>query len=289
MKSCAPPDPDTRTPCEPPPAGSWDVHCHVFGPTARFPYNEDRSYDPPEAAVEDLMKVHDTLGFARGVIVQSSVHGTDNGAMLHALAAGKGRYRGVANLDGTESEAEIARLHDAGVRGVRFNFVRFLGGPPDLKSFRRTVDAVAGFGWHVVVHAHGADLVEHETLFRGLQIPVVIDHMAHPDMAGGPGQDGFRLLLDLIRDCGWWTKICNGDRVSALDFPCAELLPFARRVIEADPDRVLWGTDWPHPMYRADRPVPNDCTLLEMLYSFTPEPEIRRKALVNNPARLYGP
>lgn len=289
MKSCAPPDPNTRKPVELPPSGSWDVHCHVFGPTARFAYREDRSYNPPEAPVEDLWRVHNTLGFDRGVVVQSSVHGTDNSAMLNALGKSNSRYRGVANLDGTEPDTEIARLHDAGVRGVRFNFVRFLGGPPDLKQFRRAVDAVAEFGWHVVIHAHGDDLIEHEEMFRSLSIPVVIDHMAHPDVQGGPGQKSFQLLLGLIRDCGWWTKICNGDRVSALDFPCEDVLPFARHVIEADPDLILWGTDWPHPMYREDRDVPNDCDLLELLYSFTPEADIRRKVLVDNPERLYGP
>ncbi|MDA0664700.1 MAG: amidohydrolase family protein [Proteobacteria bacterium] len=287
METSPPPDPNTRIPAVAPPPGSWDVHCHVFGPTAKFPYREGRSYDPQEAPVENLSRVHDTLGFDRGVIVQSSIHGTDNSAMLYAMAKSGGRYRGVANLDGTEPESEIARLHDAGVRGVRFNFVRFLGGPPDLGQFQRAIDAVADFGWHVVIHAHGDDLIEHEMMFRAIRIPVVLDHMAHPDVQGGTDQKSFQLLLDLIRGRGWWTKICNGDRVSALDFPCSDVLPFARCVIDADPDRILWGTDWPHPMYRKDREVPNDCDLLELLYSFTPEPDIRRKVLVDNPERLY--
>lgn len=288
METCAPPDPNTRTPAVALPPGSWDAHCHVFGPKAKFAYREGRSYDPPEAPVENLWRVHDTLGFERGVVVQSSIHGADNSAMLDALAQSDGRYLGVVNLDGSEPDSEISRLHDAGVRGLRFNFVRFLGGPPDLKTFQRVIDAVAAFGWHVVIHVHGEDLVDHETMFRAIQIPVVVDHMASPDIGQDTGQKTFQLLLDLIRDRGWWTKISNGDRISIQGLPCDDLVPYARCVIEADPDRVLWGTDWPHPMYRDDRTIPNDCDLVELLYRYTPEPEIRRKVLVDNPKRLLG-
>jgi len=288
VELCLPPDPDTRRPAVVPPPLSCDVHCHVFGPKARFPYWEGRPYDPPEAPVENLMRMHDTLGFDRGVVVQSSIHGTDNGAMLYALEQGKGRYRGIANMDGSEPETQLEAMHAAGVRGVRFNFVPFLGGPPDLAVFQRVLDRIAPLGWHVVVHAGGADLMRHEALFRAIRIPVVVDHMGRPDVSQSIDQKPFLLLLDLIKDRGWYTKVSNGERLSAQGFPCTDVLPFARRVIETAPDRVLWGTDWPHPNYTRAKKTPNDCDLLELFYSYAPEREIRRKALVENPARLFG-
>ncbi len=288
METCRPPDPNPRSPAVAPPPLSCDVHCHVFGPKAKFPFWEGRPYDPPDAPVEAMWRLHQTLGFQRAVVVQSSIHGNDNSAMVDALKRSEGRYRGVANLSGDESEHEIERLHQAGVRGVRFNFVRFLGGPPDLGRFKRALARVAPFGWHVVLHLGGDDLMEHEAMFRAIDIPVVVDHLARPQPNGDLDQKPFQLLLDLIRSRGWWTKISNTERQSELGFPCDDMRPFVLRVIETDPERVMWGTDWPHPKYETHKPIPNDCDLLELLYSYTPDPAIRKKVLVDNPARLFG-
>ena len=284
-QACPPPHPNPSKPSSPLPPLSCDTHCHVFGPKARFPYAERRPYTPPEAPFEKLRALHDHLGIDRAVVVQSAIHGTDNGAMLDALGHSGGRYRGVANLGGTETDAEIERLHAVGVRGVRFNFVRFLGGPPDLAVFRRAVDQVSGVGWHVTIHVTMDDLAEHADLFKTLPLPVMIEHMAHVDVAAGLDQPAFRFLLDLIRDHGWWSKIANGDRISVTGTPYHDVVPFAHAIIEADPDRVIWGTDWPHPKYQ--KIIPDDGDLVELLYAYAPDADIRRRILVDNPARLY--
>jgi len=285
-KSCPPPHPNPRKPSAPLPPLSCDSHCHVFGPRARFPYAEGRPYDPPEAPFAKLRALHDHLGIDRAVVVQSAIHGTDNRAMVDALRRSKGRYRGVANLNGAETDAELEVLHDAGVRGVRFNFVRFLGGPPDLGVFRRVTDRVGGLGWHVTIHVTCDDLMEHVELFRALELPVMIEHMAHVDVAGGLDQTPFRTLIEMIRERGWWSKLANGDRISAAGAPYDDVVPFARAIIAADPDRAIWGTDWPHPTYGKE--PPDDGDLADLAFKYAPDEATRRKLLVDNPTRLYG-
>lgn len=284
-ETCPPPHPSPSKPSVPPPANACDTHCHVFGPRDRFAYAERRPYDPPEAPFEKLRAFHDHMGIDRAVVVQSAIHGTDNRAMLDALARSGGRYRGVANLDDGFGEAEIAALHAAGVRGVRFNFVRFLGGPPDLKVFARVVERIAGFGWHVTVHTTVDDLREHRDLFAGLGAPLMIEHMSHIDVTAGLDHPDFRDMLDMIRAHGWWSKIANGDRLSAAGPPYADVIPYARAVIEAGPDRAIWGTDWPHPMYK--KTIPDDGDLVDLIHAIAPDGDILRKILVDNPARLY--
>ena len=286
MQPSPAPHPNPSRPRVRPPAKACDTQVHVFGPQALFPYMPNRKYDPPDAPVEKLTRLHDVLGFDRGVIVHPSIHGTDNRATLHAMRIANGRYRGVAVIGDATTENDLAEMDAAGIRGIRFNFVRFLGGPPDLGVFRRAVERVKGLGWHLIVHVEGVDLVEHEAMFRALGLPIIIDHMAHVDITQGLDQKPFRLMLELMKTGSWWVKIANGDRLSKKDAPWDDVIPYARAVIAANPDRVIWGTDWPHPQYR--KAMPDDGALVDLLYDYVSDPALIRKILVDNPEALYG-
>jgi predicted TIM-barrel fold metal-dependent hydrolase len=284
-KSCRAPDPHPRTPATKLPAGACDAHCHVFGPADRFPYAADRSYTPPDAPVEDLRRVHRTIGVDRAVIVQASCHGTDNAAMIDAIAQSDGAYRGVAIVDGSITDGGLQSLHDGGVRGVRFNFVKHLGGTPDLDVFDRVLDRIGPLGWHVVLHLDAEDILEHAGRIRRIKVPFVIDHMGRVRAKNGLEQEPFRQLLDLVRNELAWVKICGPERVSSSGAPFHDAVPFAARLIEAAPDRVLWGTDFPHPNISGD--MPNDGDLVDLLALAAPDEELRRRILVDNPDRLY--
>lgn len=286
MEPCRPPDPDTRTPGWTPPAGACDAHCHVFGPSGRFPYTEGRAYTPPDAPLENLQALHGTLGLERAVIVQASVHGTDNRNVLDAIARGGGRYRGVAMVDDGFTEGDLEALDAGGIRGVRFSHRRSIGGPPDNSVIERTAHRIAPLGWHLVLHSSIADVIEHSDVFSALPVPVIIDHMAQADMAAGVDHAPFQDLLGLIRDGGLWIKISAAERLSRAGPPYDDAVPVARALIQAAPDRILWGTDWPHPNLKPA--MPNDGDLVDLLARFAPDPEQRRMILVDNPARLYG-
>ncbi|MDE0174492.1 MAG: amidohydrolase family protein [Defluviicoccus sp.] len=286
MKTCQPPHPDPRPPSFSPPAGACDSHCHVFGPGDAFPYHPKRSYTPPDAPYEALTKLHATLGLDRAVIVQATCHGDDNRAMLDAIARAGGRYRGVAMIDGSIADAELERLHEGGVRGVRMSFARHLSGPPDFSNVAHVAGRIAPLGWHLVLYLEAEDVVENADALGRLGVPVVIDHMARVRVADGLDQTPFRLLLDFLRDADFWVKISCAERLSAAGAPFADVVPFAAALIEAAPDRVLWGTDWPHP--NIEGRMPDDGDLTDMLLSYAPDEELRRKVLVDNPARLYG-
>ena len=286
MKTCQPPHPDPRPPSFSLPAGACDSHCHVFGPGDVFPYHPKRSYTPPDAPYEALTKLHATLGLDRAVIVQATCHGDDNRAMLDAIARAGGRYRGVAMIDGAIADAELERLHEGGVRGVRMSFARHLSGPPDFSNVAHVAGRIAPLGWHLVLYLEAEDVVENADALGRLGVPVVIDHMARVRVADGLDQTPFRLLLDFLRDADFWVKISCAERLSAAGAPFADVVPFAAALIEAAPDRVLWGTDWPHP--NIDGRMPDDGDLTDMLLSYAPDEAMRRKILVDNPARLYG-
>jgi 2-pyrone-4,6-dicarboxylate lactonase len=286
MKTCAGPDPNTRTPRFALPPDACDAHCHVYGPADRFPYAPERAYTPPDAPKEGLVALHDRLGVTRAVIVQASCHGTDNRAMLDAIATSAGRYRGVAIVDDGVSDAELAALHQGGVRGVRFNFVRHLGGVPDLQVFHRVVERVAALGWHLILHLDAVDIADFSALFRQLPVPFVIDHMGRVNAADGVQQPPFRALLELMKLETCWVKVCGAERVSASGPPFHDAVPFAAALIAAAPDRVLWGTDWPHP--NLARHMPNDGDLVDLVPLLAPDTGLRRKLLVENPARLYS-
>ena len=286
MKTTAPPDPDTRSPKFRPPPLACDAHCHVFGPAAKFPYAPDAPYWPPDAPFESLVKLHSTLGIERAVIVHASCHGADMSVTLDAIARSGGRYRGTAIIDPSYTEKDFERMHAGGIRGVRFNFVQHLGGRPDMAFFDRTVARLAEMGWHLILHLDAADLVEFRKKFEAIRVPMVIDHMGRVRAADGLHQEPFRVLLDFMRLETFWVKVCGAERVSSKGPPFDDALPFARALIEAAPDRILWGTDWPHP--NVGKHMPNDGDLVDLFARMVPEPDLQRRILVDNPARLYG-
>ncbi len=268
-----------------PSAGACDAHCHIFGPGSRFPYSADRTYTPPDSGIDAFEHLQFRLGLSRAVFVQASCHGTDNSAMVDALHRGQGRYAGVAMIDESFTTSDIAGLHDAGVRGTRFNFVAHLGGAPELDVFWRLVDRVQPFGWHVVLHFDAKDLPHYADLLERMPCPYVIDHMARVPVTQGVEQEPFQQLLRLMGDERCWVKISGAERLTADGPPpYDDVVPFARALIDAAPDRVLWGTDWPHPNVRH---MPDDGDLLDLLAAFAPDPATRHRVLVTNPETLY--
>ena len=286
IPTCRAPDPDTRKPDYVPPAGACDAHCHIFGPGSDYPYAPGRKYTPPDAPLERFRELQATLGLTRAVLVNASCHGVDNTVILDAIAQSGGRYRGVANVDGRLDDREFERLHEGGVRGVRFNFVKHLGGTPDMNVFHRVVNQIKTLGWHVVLHFDAGDLLEFKTLLDALPVPFIIDHMGRVPTGDGLRQRPFRLLLDTARRDDCWVKICGAERISTAGPPFTDAVPFAQALLEVCSDRILWGTDWPHPNIR--KHMPNDGDLVDLIPLFMPDPELRQKVLVDNPHRLYG-
>jgi len=285
IKTCKGPDPAPSKPKTRLMAGACDSHCHVFGPADKFPYAADRSYTPPDAPFQTIRHLHAWLGIERAVIVQASCHGSDNSAALDAIARSNGAYRGVAIVNGRESDAEMARLHEGGIRGVRFNFVQHLGGTPDLDLFDRTIDRLAELGWHVVLHLDAEDILTHHERLNRIKVPFVIDHMGRVRASKGLEQAPFRQLLELLRNDLAWVKICGPERVSSQGAPFADAVPFAQALAAAAPDRTLWGTDWPHPNIAGD--MPNDGALVDLFHAAITDEAARRAILVDNPTRLY--
>jgi predicted TIM-barrel fold metal-dependent hydrolase len=283
------PLPNPTRPKYAPPPLACDAHCHVFGPPEKFPYAVDRPYTPAEPAPKErLAALHAHLGLSRAVIVQATPHGADNRAVLDAIAASGGAYRGVALVGKEVTDGELEALHAGGVRGVRFNFVRHLGGAPDPAFFDRTVQRVKGLGWHVELHFDAEDIGTHRELLRRLPVPYVIDHMGRVKSHGGLDQPSLKTLLGLLRDDRAWVKVSGGERVSASGKrPFHDAIPIARAIVEAAPDRVLWGTDWPHP--NVPNEMPDDGELVDLFAAFCTDAGLRRKVLVDNPARLYWP
>jgi 2-pyrone-4,6-dicarboxylate lactonase len=269
------------------PAGACDAHCHVFGPAARFPFAPRRTYTPVDAPKETLFALHRMLGIERSVLVQASCHGTDNAAMLDMIASGEGRYRGVAMVKADVTRAELAALHDGGVRGVRFNFVTHLGEDADLDAVRAITERIAPLGWHAVVHFDADRLETLAPVLKSLPLTMVIDHMGRVDASLGVAQPAFAMLLDLMEDERFWVKVCGSERVSRAGPPFHDAVPFARTLVERFPDRVLWGTDWPHPNIRKN--MPDDGALVDLLALIAPDETRLRKLLVDNPTRLYWP
>jgi len=286
LKSCPPPDPNPVKPGWILPAGACDAHCHVFGPADRFPYAPDRSYTPPDAPVESLRKLHAHLGVSRAVIVHASCHGTEMAVTLDAIASSGGRYRGVACVDDSVGDRELQRLHDGGIRGIRFNFVKHLGGVPDLDVFYRLIARIKPLGWHVVLHFDAEDILTQQELLARIDVPFIIDHMGRVKAADGLEQRPFQQLLELFRRNPLaWIKVCGSERVSAGKRPFRDAVPYARALLAIDPTRVLWGTDWPHPNITKD--MPNDGELTDLFAEICPDPALREIILVDNPTRLY--
>lgn len=284
-RTIAAPISDPHPPSFAPPPGACDAHCHVFGPAARFPFAENRAYTPPDSGIDLFERLQHRLGLERAVFVQASCHGTDNAAMVDALEHGEGRYAGVAMIDESFTDADIGRLHDAGVRGTRFNFVAHLGGAPDLDVFWRLVDRVQPFGWHIVLHFDAKDLPQYAELLDRMPCPFVIDHMARVPVTDGVEQEPFQRLLELMADERCWVKVSGAERLTADGPPpYDDVVPYAQALIAAAPDRVLWGTDWPHPNVRH---MPDEGDLLDLMLRFAPDEAVRNRILVTNPETLY--
>jgi len=286
MKYCQAPDPDTKTPSFMPPPNACDAHCHVFGPAAKFPFAEGRSYTPPDSPFEALQKLQKILGFERAVIVQATCHGTDNSSTLDAIARSGGRYRGVAIVDDTFTHDDFEKMHEGGIRAARFSYARHIGGAPDFSQVGRVAEKIAPLGWHVVLYLEAEDVVENAGTLAALPLPVVIDHMGRVKTVLGIAQEPFRLLLELVKGEDFWVKICGAERISSAGPPYTDATPFAQALIAAAPDRVLWGTDWPHPNIEGQ--MPNDGDLLDLLALYAPDEAVCNRILVDNPARLYG-
>lgn len=276
------------------PAGAVDAHCHVFGPGAQFPFAPERKYTPCDASAEQLFALRDQLGFARNVVVQATCHGADNSAMLDALRRSEGRARGVATVRRSVSDSELLAMHEAGVRGVRFNFVKRLVDFTPKDELMEIAQRIKPLGWHVVIYFEAVDLPELWSFFTALPTAVVVDHMGRPDV--GKPLDGpeFELFMKFMREHPHvWSKVTCPERLSvsgpaALDgerFPYRDVVPFARKVVEHFPDRVLWGTDWPHPNLKDH--MPDDGLLVDFIPQIAPTAELQRKLLVDNPMRLY--
>jgi 2-pyrone-4,6-dicarboxylate lactonase len=271
-----------------PPAGAVDAHCHVFGPERDFPYSAKAKYLPEDAGPEQLFGLRDHLGLSRNVIVQASCHGTDNRATLNAIARSDGLARGVAVVDPAISDAELEALHAGGIRGVRFNFLKRLVDHAPKDKFLEIAARIAHLGWHVVVYFEADLLIELTPFLEAIPTIVVIDHLGRPDMSQGP--DGpemaaFRALMDAHP--GFWTKVSGAERLSRSGPPFDDFVAAVQPIVERYPDRVLWGTDWPHPNMQDD--IPDDGALVDLIPRLAPTPELQRKLLIENPMRLYWP
>jgi 2-pyrone-4,6-dicarboxylate lactonase len=279
--------PAPRKPAFRAPDGAVDAHCHVFGPGDVFPYAPERKYTPADASKEQLFALRDRLGFTRNVIVQGTCHGADNRALVDALRSSGGRARGVATVRRTVSDAELRELHEAGVRGVRFNFVKRLVDVTPPEELLETARRIAPLGWHVVVYFEAQDLPQLAPFIAALPTVVVVDHMARPDVTQSVDGPEFARFLDLMNTHpNVWSKVSGAERLSQSGPPgYADFIPFARRVVETFPDRVLWGTDWPHPNLKTH--VPDDGELVDLLPLMATSADLQRRLLVDNPLRLY--
>ena len=282
-------DPNPSRPEFQVPPGAIDAHCHVFGPGSEFPYAPERKYTPCDAPKAKLWRLRDHLGFSRNVIVQATCHGTDNRALVDALRDASGLARGVATVRRDISDAELQALHDAGVRGARFNFVKRLVAALPHDALEAVAERIQALGWHTVIYFEGQDLPELYDFFGSLPGTIVFDHMGRPDVTRGSNGEEFERFIQLLTDHdNMWTKVSCPERLSKSGPPgYDDVVPFATRIVETFSDRVLWGTDWPHPNMKSH--MPDDGALVDYLPRIAATPELQRKLLVDNPMRLYWP
>lgn len=267
------------------PAGATDCHVHVFGPVARFPYAPESGFKPGDAPKEELFKLHDMLGIDRCVIVQSGCHGHDNAVVADAIAARPGRYLGIALAPPDISDARIRELHGQGFRGVRFNYMAHLAPGASHDELRALAPRLADHGWQLLIHMEAGLIADLAPVLAGLPCPVVIDHMGRIDARLGLDQAPFATLKKLGEHDHIWLKVSGSERASSQDAPYSDATPFAAELVRLYPDRVIWGTDWPHPNFRAA--PPDDGALVDTLAAIAPGAALQR-LMVDNPARLYG-
>ena len=276
------------------PKGSVDAHCHVFGPGAEFPYAPERKYTPCDASKDQLFSLRDHLGFERNVIVQATCHGSDNRALVDALQHSNGMARGVATVSSDVTDTQLSAMHEAGVRATRFNFVKRLVDFTPREVLLEIAHRIAPLGWHVVIYFEAVDLPELWDFFTALPTTVVVDHMGRPNVSKPVGGPEFELFVRMMREHeNIWSKVSCPERLSVTGPPARDgernayrdVVPFARHLIEAFPDRVLWGTDWPHPNLKDH--MPDDGLLVDYIPHIAATPALQRKLLVDNPMRLY--
>jgi 2-pyrone-4,6-dicarboxylate lactonase len=294
MPYCYPPDPNTRKPSFTPPANSCDTHFHIFGPPEKFPFLSTHEYTPPAAPREHYVKMIQVIGIERAVVVQPSVHGLDNSATLDAVKSSHGKFRGVGRIDDQTPKGELRRLHESGIRGVRFNLLDRPRGNVRLDVLDRCIENIAQLGWSVDLHIDMTNLIAQEKRISSMPTSVVIDHIARVRPSDGLSQPGFELLLELLKLKHVWVKVSGADKIcntkvdGYFGLPFIEVIPYARAVIAAAPDRIIWGSDWPHSNNFSPGHTPNDGDLIDLLAAFAPDESTRKKILVDNPAALYG-
>ncbi len=287
------PDPNTRAPNWVLPKGACDTHAHVFGPPDLFPYADKRRYTPPAAPIEHYMNMQAITGLSRAVFVTPTAHGHDNRVILNAIEKMEGRARGIANINESFDDAALDELHEGGIRGARFHLMDDRPGSVDFLLAH--LPHLTRRNWVLDLHVDPKDLIEHASFIRTLPGPIIIDHMARVRARDGLDQPAFKILLDLLKDDRFWVKLCSFDKISAIpkahvegSLPFMDMVPFAQAVIDAAPDRVLWGTDWPHANTFVPGRTPNEGDLLSLLAVIAPDSATRTKILVDNPARMFG-
>ena len=268
------------------PAGACDSHFHVFGPQARFPFAAERSYTPAsDAPKETLFALHRHLGIERGVVVQSAAHGLDNSAAADLIAAQPRAYRGIALVRPDATTDELRRLSRQGFVGARFQFMKHLGSGATMEQIMTFATRLADVGWQLQIHMENELIGQLAPALMRSPVPVVIDHMGRVDASRGIDQEPFRDLLRLLEDAKVWVKVSGSERISRAGSPWSDAIPFARKLVEVGGDRVVWGTDWPHPNLKE---VPDDGVLVDLIAEIAPSEAARRALLVDNPRRLYG-
>lgn len=288
LKVPFPPDPNPKTPRFAVPAGTCDTHFHIFGPPEVFPYVESRLYTPPAAPIEHYLSMAKVIGMERGVFVAPAVHGFEMAVMHDALAKARGKLVGMIRASGDLSEADNRDLHARGVRGIRFNFVRQLGGEFDEAGMLRVIARLGALPWAVDFHIEAHLIEANAELLRRIDKNVVIDHFGLVDSRKGLDQGAFRVLLDLAALPHVWVKVSGADRRLYAGERYEDIVAMARALIAKAPDRIIWGTDWPHAyVYEAGRQI-NDGDLIGFVADYAPDAAQRRKILADNPARLFG-
>ena len=280
---CAAPNPDPGSPKVAVPPNACDCHAHIFGPVEQYPLIPGRTYTPPPASIQAYQRMLSALGLDRAVIVQPSVYGTDNRCTYDAVAASDRKWRGIAVVGPSTNTHELRRLHDEGFRGVRINLL-FKGGLA-MEILEQVARLIAPLGWHLQLLIDGRDLPELAPRLRRLPVHFVIDHMGHMPAKLGLAHPGFTALFALVREGNCWVKLSGAYRISAQPYPYEDVAPIAKALVEAAPERMVWGSDWPHPSFQGAMPV--DATLLDLLASWVPESGTRQRILTTNPAELY--
>jgi len=282
--ACAGPDRSPRKASFALPAGATDSHAHVFGPREQYSYAGNRLYTPPPVYLKNYLHMLDAVGFTRAVVVQSGVHGTNNAVIVDAIAQSNGRLKGIALIDETTTDAELDRLNAAGVRGFRANLVAKIG--VQFDAAKKLAARVKHLGWHAQFLLDVETFPGLDQVLADFPVEVVIDHMGRPDTQRGIDAPGFQALIRLLQSGRGWSKLSAPYRTSTQPFPHADITPFARALINAAPDQLVWGSDWPHVML--DSAMPNDGDLADQLAVWAPIAATRAKILVANPQRLYG-